>query len=382
MNDFQIKLNRLPKEVKDFLTSMKATDLNLLIAEKYQIKDEDIRKLLSLISALFFKEISIDNLVFEIQKNFSFDEEKARDMVTDIVGIRLLVVDNWLGGKASLFLKNNNVNISDFNQYVEDQKKALVEEEKYFQEQMREDPEYIPPKPKKEDSAEARKIDYEKEKKDSLEIFKSDLKNILINYDSLYMDDYNSVLVLSLAEDLSFRDALLKSFFDNQEILFDEDMETKGQKSKSTIANWLKDFSENSPSEVNNLSIANYLTNSPNAKNLKEEDKEVLKRLLTIYVNLRNFQKNDPKLPLDQWRILPDNKVEITEEKAEEKKPTLPAPENIPSKPVDSISSKKEVNPKRLPKIQELKEMAEKYPVGSLERKAIETEIKRIQSIN
>ena len=52
------------------------------------------------------------------------------------------------------------------------------------------------------------------------------------------------------------------------------------------------------------------------------------------------------------------------------------------NRPVDSIQSvNKNIssNPARLPRINELEDMAVKYPVGSLERKAIEEEINKLK---
>ena len=384
MNNFQIQLNRLPKDVRDMLTSMKATELNLFISEKYQIKDENIKKLSHLISLLYFKGISLDSLVSEIARVFSFDEEKSKNMAIDIVGIRLLVVDKWLDGKPSVFLKKNGVDISKFQSYIDEQKKAITEEEEFFKEQFKEDI-YVPPKPKKKEFTGDLRIDYNKEKQESINIFKESLKNILVNYEKLEIDDYNSILVIAIAEDLLFRDNLLKSLFENNEKLTSAEFVLGEELHSPSIKNWLNDFSKSSSSRIDNLSIVNYLVNSPNAKKISDEEKKYLKRLLYLYANLKNFDKNDIKIPLEKWRVLPEKNSDfkslskIHKEVAQPKTltPQIPKPQSV-----DSISSVKKTNATRLPRVDELRAMADKYPAGSLERKAIEEEIKRIERGN
>ncbi len=365
MNIFQQKLNKLPKEVASFLVSMEAVKLNKEVCGKYGLKGDQVDKYVNLVSSLFFKEVSLDELVKTVSSLFGFDNFKANEMSKDIAGIRLLVVKDWVAGVKE-YIESLNGKIEDYAPYVERQKKALEDEDKFFKEAMAEESlDDQKDSDKEKDSAVNRSVvefDITKEKNDSVNNFKESVLELLDSDNEPLADEYNGILLQVLIDGgVSAKVDLEKALYENQERLTSAPFMLDGKVSSGTVANWIKYFiSIKGTGIFDNIVLSSFLVQSPNAKALSEVEKSRLRKLLLLYRNLKFFPESMPNNTGEGWEIIP---TQVTEEVQREVK--------VVQEKKDSENEKK---------IQELRATLAKYPEGSLARRAVEEEIKRVKS--
>lgn len=185
--------------------------------------------------------------------------------------------------------------------------------------------------------------------KNSLVIFlqaeSEEVKNIIADY---------NLMLLKLLEDQKFKKDLENAIFANQEKLTGKDFVLEGKRQMPTIANWLKDFiKKNGSGAVDNLALSQYVAASENAKKLDNNEKKLLHKLLLLYRNLKIFPQNLEKVPEDEWEIFP---------LADDEKPVR---KNI------KIGGEDE-------RVVELRNLLEQYEPGSIERRAIEEELRKL----
>jgi len=131
--------------------------------------------------------------------------------------------------------------------------------------------------------------------------------------------------------------------------------------SSGTVANWIKYFIATKGSDAfDNISLSSFLVQSPNAKVLNEKEKTRLRKLLTLYRNLKFFPDSMPNKTGDGWEIIP---TQIADDVQRETK----------------VVKEKEVSESEK-KVQDLRLVLAKYPEGSLARRAVEEEIKRLKN--
>ena len=361
MNTFKTKLHKLPKEVQDYLVSMKAANLNVLICHNNNIKGEDISKITKLISQIFFKEIELKDMVVKISELFNFSEKKSKKVAADIAGIRLFVIENWLSENIKNYIKSLGENSDDYAKYISEQEKAIKEEEEYFKKELAiEKP--FEMKIKKQVPVKPRPLDKEKEKKNNLEIFSSSVKYFLqAQYDE-YLNTYNKLLILLLFEDNNFKKELEKTLYNNAELLTHAHFDVEGKPISPTIGNWVQDFIRAyGTAYANNLAITKYITESKNAERLNPDDKKLLQKLLQLYRNLKFFPDAFSDLPPERWEIIPSSEDKSDSIKPEKK---LTFPKTKAEKEIDSLVHEEE-----------------KYKEGGLERLAIEEEVDKKKKV-
>ena len=106
--------------------------------------------------------------------------------------------------------------------------------------------------------------------------------------------------------------------------------------------------------------MAEYLSQSPNIKSLKPEEKELVRKVLKLYRNLAFFPESMDGIALENWEILPLNHNDVKNNLEKE---------NISENPVITERQKT---------IFDLQKNLTKYPTTSLEYKAIHQEINRL----
>jgi hypothetical protein len=80
---------------------------------------------------------------------------------------------------------------------------------------------------------------------------------------------------------------------------------------EETIGNWLKDFIEQKGSGIfNNIVLGDFLLKSVNAKKLNKNEKELVKKLLIFYRNLKFFPESMPNDAIENWQIIPFSEEE------------------------------------------------------------------------
>lgn len=313
-------------------------------------------ELVKLINQLFFKEIGIYSLVASLRSALSLDENTAIEVAKDVAGMRLLVVSDWFNDEVAIYIKKLGGNPDNYRNYIEELKRAIKDEEELFKKEMAEDE---PFELKSKNAAlPERPLDPEQEKADSIEIFSGDLYTLLANGNNDYLGAYNIILLKLLAEDKSFKLEAEKAILSNQEQLSGKEFILDGKPAAPTIANWIKDFIKSEGSGMfDEMILSRYIVNSPNAKKLDEPEKKLLRKLLVFFKNIKFFPASLNGVPEDQWEIIPTEQgAELKVEKAKEKKNA------------------------RDPKAQQLKDIADQFAPGSLERKAVEEEIRKYEA--
>lgn len=197
------------------------------------------------------------------------------------------------------------------------------------------------------------------EKKDSLALFQEDLAGLLDLREEFLIMELNESLIDLIIEDEKFKRDLESALYNNQEKLTYKTFKLNGKPERPTVASWLKYFIRKNGSGIfDNLSLADFINNSENAKILNSEEKERLTRLLKLYRNLKFFFTIFSNRPPEEWIIVPLTQVKEEKVKARTVKPVKSREEEM---------------------AEGLKIMAAQYQPGSLERKAIEEEIKKLE---
>jgi hypothetical protein len=171
-----------------------------------------------------------------------------------------------------------------------------------------------------------------------------------IKGDNDFRDVINEEIIITISSSEALtKSELLNILLQNQERLPVKSLVIDGKNEPPTISNWIKEFIKIMGSGLfNNIMLSQYFINSENARKLGQDEKMLLNRVLTLYRNLKFFPESMGDLPVDQWQIFP----------------------------LDEEDNKKDYDEKyRI----ELKKIAEKYPPGSLERLAVEEEIKKLE---
>ncbi len=168
---------------------------------------------------------------------------------------------------------------------------------------------------------------------------KSKKRDLLFQLDRYFK--YSSLLNENVIEEF---DILLKALFNNNEILFSKNPNVN----KVKIKEWLSLYNQfNDKEDRKSLDRINFASQNDKAIKLNEEDKKILLKLLKLYDYLLN----------------PENVIISSGGKTKQK---------------DRIIFKKSELLPNKDNVEELKKILTQYPPNSLERKAIEEEIRKL----
>lgn len=114
-NDFWTKFQALPQEIKDIFLQNNLLNANIEIIEKFNFSEEQIQRFLDIIDRIILKEISLDK-VFDSLSDPSFlrmtdkekinlDEEKTKSLFCDLLGLRFLALQFYLGDVEKYILE-------------------------------------------------------------------------------------------------------------------------------------------------------------------------------------------------------------------------------------------------------------------------------------
>lgn len=379
MNDqLKIKIKSLPPQIYAYFDSLKADDLNVLISEKYKLDLPQLRAYYDLVAQLFLREIPVANLPEEIKHIFGFSELVAHQMACDIAGVRLLVVVEWLGADVAGLINSWGGDASKYQVYTELQRQAIPKEAKWVAEQLAGPPELM------DEIIEEGEASWEDREKKIKEYFSSNLVEILSSEDEEVLAELNNFifhLILNVRE--SIKDELVNLMLNNQEMLTSQRIVLDGRQVDPTIANWLAYFiSQKGGNIFDAVALSDFITNSPNAKFLDFDEKKMLSNLLRAYRNLKFFPDSLQSSNPQYWMIFP---VTIPEEplvKEEAVDLTSSIPIVKPKVFVQPVSLTPEEEAKLALKNQQIKEteaLLARYPIGSLERLALEEELAKLK---
>lgn len=158
------------------------------------------------------------------------------------------------------------------------------------------------------------------------------------------------------------KDGIKKVLLNNKEVI-------TGKAGIRTISDWLKDYnSKLGIGAADKLKRSQYLVDLKKNKGLDEHDLKKLKTLFDFYESLKlssltpqGFEEEPPVVVDNKLYIFRQGTLEAVESKIKEVEPL---------KAINGYETK----------ITELKDMLSQYPEGSLERKAVEEELKKLSA--
>lgn len=235
-------------------------------------------------------------------------------------------------------------------------------------------------------------INIKLEREQAIDNFRSYLTGFFYS-DSDDMQDvvelYNSVLIYLLTKDSTLKASLENALYNNNEHLARDYILVDEKKVDPLISNWLKDFiSKKGSAMFNDIILTDYMAHSLNCQKLNDEERRMVRKLLVLYRNLKFFPASMPNDTEEGWEIIPiDDKVR------EFNRGALGAPRTVEEKNIDVLqaesrgygadSLEKKVIEEVISnekKIEGLRIMANRYPEGSLEWRALMDEVKKIQA--
>jgi hypothetical protein len=255
-----------------------------------------------------------------------------------------------------------------------------------------------------------------KRKEDNLELFRHYLVEVLdmgigdlSDEDEELLTDINDDIISLFDEDPSFQKKLENALYNNEQKLTEQKFLLQDKPTKPTVGNWIKHFIKIRGTEMfDNISLSSFLSSSPNVKKLSNKEISRVRSLLMLYRNLKFFPESIKEFDDKHYEIIPIRKKEIKskdEEKknkekskgltnnfAENDKPPEAKENDLNTAYSSEEGDHKSVDNNRLNKIEnkskeesrleKLKKIKDNYEEGSLERKAIESEIRELESRN
>lgn len=382
MTSINEKIKNLPEDVSEFLDSVWAANVNLDILNRNGLSLDKANILLDLISAIFVKEISLEELPEKLSNSLNIDRNLANKISCDIAGMRLCNIEKWLGVNINSYISSLGGDINNYKDYPNQEVKKITEEKKYLLEQTKPDSDFVFIPKKNNIENYEQEVDIDKEKKDAPDVFRKHVLDIIFNYESVdIIEEYNDILSLAL-EDEKFRTELVIALQNNNEKISDGQLIIDNKEQQSTIGNWLTDFIKTEGSDIfDDLKIVEYLNLSKNSKNLQEKDKFILRKIFKLYKNIAFFPDSLAGVPRDDWQIIPVNSQSDDIILKKERNSNIKEPiESNKNKLSDELVKKDFINYENQ-KIKDLRAILLSYPVSSLEYKALVQEINRLEKL-
>lgn len=164
-----------------------------------------------------------------------------------------------------------------------------------------------------------------------------------------------------------------------------------GEKHTATVGNWLKDYYIKVGIEkVDVLKLNEYLVNSGNIKLLSPEERIKLKKLLDFFESMKILSTQSPMASESFVAILPNGEISLMSDKKMEVTPPnisklYDEVKNITNQDEQHFDNRgnaagAEIKSGQETQLEQLKKLLAQYPAGSLERKAIEEEMRKLES--
>lgn len=305
---------KLPQNIQDYLFAMKATDYNIAICKKHGLAGKNIGKHTSIISALYYKELALADLIKKLMDTFKLDETKAKALATDIAGIKLLAIEKWLEEDIKTYINNLGGTAEDYIKYVAALDAAITlekeeEELENKEEEILETELNKKPAPTPNIKAPATPPTVQKEKKEAVELFKEGLAGLLAPQAEDFNEiikDFNNDLIEWLYSSPNFKRDLEDALYKNNELLTNADFYYNGEQHNPTIGAWVKDFIKQFGSKnFGDIDLTRFVTNSRNTKNLNSEEKKLVAKVIKMYRYIKFFPESMPSDTGDGWEIIP-----------------------------------------------------------------------------
>lgn len=171
-----------------------------------------------------------------------------------------------------------------------------------------------------------------------------------------------------------FKKKLRQALINSQEKITSKKLIINKQEVPPTVANWISDYNKSlGTGEINDLARAQYLVNGKNIINLNKEEKEKIKILFDLYEKLKlssfTLEGLEEDISVDRDNLMGTIRAGVFE----------PYRETEKEKQIWDIIEGKKIKIEEKSNVTELRQLASQYKIGSLERRAIEEEIAKIE---
>src|SRR3989339_177374 len=225
-------------------------------------------------------------------------------------------------------------------------------------------------------------IDNNKQLKDEIfDLFQENLVDVLQFDDQDLLYDLNDDIIDIIVYDNIFKKELENSLYKSSAKLTNKELLLDGDAHIPNVQNWLSDFIKQYGSGFfDNVTLSRYITFSENVKKLDENEKNLVKKLLQLYRNLKFFPDSMKDIPVDDWEIVPIDKFVVKKHSELSGPPKTKGEKEIEKlRQEEGDYAENSLERKMLEEeIENLQSEANKYPQGSLEKKALESEIKKL----
>jgi len=388
MVDQQVKTSTIPQAIQDIWLADYQRALTYNIRKKYGLSFDDRSAIEQTIDALFKGDLKVADLANNLKTQKIGTTQNTQAIIRDIIGYCLLPAKDYFRQQGQdlekILTESGGVdkvytdNISVMNKAIAEEQAGTYDHDKYVLDDTKK---VLPVVNEKPETIEGN---------DSDDLSTEDIKVGLINF---FDDGLNDLLSLESGDMLeTINEELIEVLTNNEK--YKKEIETYLLGTKITIgttnlnladkevppisANWLKDFfSVAGADSFDTLSIAKYIISSPNAKNLSEDEQAKLRRFLTLYHNIHFFPAPFTALPVEKWEVIPGAHTNLPT-KIEDEKVLAPSPKRQPKWSVTpkTETSTAPVTRSKSQELIDLEKMRDQYAIGTLERAAIEEEIK------
>lgn len=375
---FNEKYVDLPEEAKFFFSSEKNGANILALASEYKLEPDIIYSLnfLAVNSGFDF------SLLEKKIKTLNLSGISSTRFWQDFIGRLLLPISEAMeessDGKINIAkaLKNTGAKVEKYQSYVDELRNEIEED--------------ILKAAKEEAEAYKNSFDIKEESQYIFDLLAEDVLIVLNSKSFEAAAALNRSLIFLLFNAENFKDEALRKIFTNKQLIGEEKISVDDKEVAPTVSAWLKDFiKKNGSSLFDDLILAQYLNNSENARVLKPKEKETLGNLIRFYKNIAFFPESMNEIPPQKWQIFPFDATSYWQELEgsvkNKKQLGLPTEPEIIEEDVgesNDVLSEKDFKPENYDdsaELRNLRELLASFPPASLERKAINEEIKRLQ---
>lgn len=347
-SQFLEKLSSGPREVSLYFGSNLNADINVELVLRYTV---NISVIHDLVMDFFISDFNISQLRQNVQKDLILSE-RPNEFICDFLGKLFLPVAEFLKIEVENEIKLNGGRASDYQKNINDCKNFLESQSMEMFNELAEDFENT--------------FDIKEEENIVIKFLGENILNILSDSDNTGCRQMNGSLVYLLINKKDSLNKFVNAFLGNNEKLSEKRIILNGKEEVATVSNIIKHFIfRNGSGLFSSIVLAKYLSSSEISNILDEKGKKVLRKILKIYRNLVFFPDSMANISIDEWEIFPLEDISSNADK----KDIVPTEKRPVYQPINTHEEE----------IKVLKELLQKYPNKSLEKKAIESEIKKIE---
>ncbi|MFA5047458.1 MAG: hypothetical protein WC516_00270 [Patescibacteria group bacterium] len=284
------KTDQLPEEVQYFFDSQLFAGFLKTIADRYNVSADDIQ---DLVDSLVINDFSYDILLTEIKNQAKIESAMIDLAVRDVWGYFVLPLNKFLP-KLSLvkIFEQRGGKPADYSVFVEALQVDLSGRWLDLADKLNEKYDEL--------------TNWDEESADALHLFSTKMLDILKADSGPATVNLNGSLINLLSNKKNFKEDFSQLLLSSTAQISNRSIMVDGKSSVPSIASWLRDFIvQNGAGIFNNLTLSGYVANSPNAQKLSPADKELLRRLLLLYRNVKFFPDNFKGVDPLQWEIVP-----------------------------------------------------------------------------